>query len=637
MLIRMWLALFIVICGYILTLWFNINSHTNMAYDSHKNELQHIVNLAKNTIQPLLDKQNAGLLSKEESMRQGIEILNRMTFIDSYGENYIFMTTYDGIMRVIPFEPERQGVNQWNLQDSDGKYLIRELVELATSVEAKGFLDYNYLPPGRDVAQKKISYIIGIPEWRAYLGTGMYTGDLERYNQQNITTIILITLSTIVLIIFSNLLLVKPLYLCHRQLLMLFENIKKNPNMVPEVDLSNFRTNSEGGKLLRSFKSTIEEVYNSRNELKVSKERFDSILEATNDGIWDWDIGTNGIYFSPRWYTMLGYQDHEDNISYSRSRESIHCDDVDEVFADLQTFLGGVEQSYSRTYRVIDQNGKCRWILSRGHVLRDENGHGYRMIGADTDITDQRQAAATLELQRNELAHISRVAVMGELTATIAHEINQPLTAIGTNALAALRFLSFDKPNLSRVHEILTAIIFDNNRAAEVIRRLRILLIKGEVEASLFDLNIIFNGAIDIMSDVAQSRNIKIKKDFSSNLPRLLGDSIQIQQILMNLLLNSVDALEEEGGEVRVQTFQQDDDNVVASVSNTGTAIPESHLVKIFEPFYSTKTNGMGMGLSICRTIAEAHGGKITAKCNHQQNVSFEVTLPITSESINDQ
>ena len=607
-----------------------------MAYDSHKNELQHIVNLAKNTIQPLLDKQNAGLLSKEESMRQGIEILNRMTFIDSYGENYIFMTTYDGTMRVIPFEPERQGANQWNLQDSRGKYLIRELVELATSAEAKGFLDYYYLPPGRDVAQKKISYIIGIPEWGAYLGTGMYTGDLERYNQQNITTIILITLSTIVLIIFSNLLLVKPLYLCHRQLLMLFENIKKNPNMVPEVDLSSFRTNSEAGKLLRSFKSTIEEVYNSRNELKVSKERFDSILKATNDGIWDWDIGTNDIYFSPRWYAMLGYQDHEDNISYSRSRESIHCDDVDEVFADLQTFLGGVEQSYNRTYRVIDQKGKCRWILSRGHVLRDENGHGYRMIGADTDITGQRQAAATLELQRNELAHISRVAVMGELTATIAHEINQPLTAIGTNALAALRFLSFDKPKLSRVHEILTAIIFDNNRAAEVIRRLRILLIKGEVEASLFDLNITFNGAIDIISGVAQSRNIKIKKDFSSNLPKILGDSIQIQQILMNLLLNSLDALEEEGGEVRVQTFRRDDDYVTALVSNTGTAIPESHLVKIFEPFYSTKTNGMGMGLSICRTIAEAHGGKITAKCNHQQNVSFEVTLPITSESIND-
>ena len=605
-----------------------------MAYDSHKNELRHIVNLAKNTIQPLLDKQNAGLLSKEESMRQGIEILNRMTFIDRYGENYIFMTTYDGIMRVIPFEPERQGVSQWDLQDSDGKYLIRELVALATGAEGKGFLDYYYLPPGRDVPQKKISYIIGIPEWGAYLGIGMYTGDLERYNQQNITTIIVITLSTIVLIIFSNLLLVKPLYVCHRQLLMLFENIKKNPNMVPDVDVSNFRASSEGGKLLRSFKSTIEEVYNSRNELKVSKERFDAILEATNEGIWDWDIGTNDVYFSPRWYAMMGYQEHEDTISYSRWRASIHGDDVDEVLADLQTFLGGFEQSYSRTYRIVDQNGKCRWILSRGHVLRDENGHGYRMIGADTDITDQRQAAATLELQRNELAHISRVAVMGELTATIAHEINQPLTAIGTNALAASRFLSFDKPNLGQVHEILTDIIFDTNRAAEVIRRLRKLLIKRAVEASLFDLNITFNGAIDIISGVAQSRNVKIIKDFSGNVPKLLGDSIQIQQILLNLLLNAVDALAEEGGgEVRVQTFQRDDDNVIASVSNTGTAIPESHLVKIFEPFYSTKTQGMGMGLSICRTIAEAHGGKITATCNHQ-NVTFEVSLPIPRESM---
>jgi PAS domain S-box-containing protein len=633
MLLRIWLALIVVVSGYILTLWFNISSHTNMAYDARKNELQHIVNLAKNTIQPLLEKQNAGLISKEESMREGIEILNRMTFLDSYGNNYIFMTTYDGIMRVIPFEPERQGRNQWDLQDINGKFLIRELVKLATSAEAKGFLDYYYLPPGREIAQKKISYIIGIPEWGAYLGTGMYTGDLEHYNQKNITTIILITVSSIVLIMLSNLILLRPLYLCHWQLRGLFEKIRGNPNTPPEVNLSDFSANSEGGKLLSSFKSMIEEVYNSRQELKVSKERFDSILEATNDGIWDWDIVTNAVYFSPRWRAMLGYQDDEGKVSFSSWRKLIHYDDVEEVLADLQAFLGGSEQSYSRTFRMLHKNGEYRWILSRGHVLRDDNGNGYRMIGADTDITEQRYAAATLELQRNELAHISRVAVMGELTAAIAHEINQPLTAIGANAHAALRFLSFDEPNLSRVHAILSDIVFDNKRAAEVIRRLRTMLIKGEVEASPFDLNSTFNGAIDIISGVAQSHNIKLEKEFSTDLPNLLGDSIQIQQILVNLLLNAIDALGSEGGEVKVQTFKRYDGKIVASVSDTGAAISESDLEKIFEPFYSTKKNGMGMGLSICRTIAEAHGGEIVVECNDPQNVTFVVILPITSEA----
>lgn len=632
MLLRIWLALIVVVCGYILTLWFNINSHTNMAYDARKNELQHIVNLAKNTIQPLLDKQNAGLISKEESMRKGIDILNRMTFRDSYGNNYIFMTTYDGIMRVIPFEPERQGRSQWNLQDINGKFLIRELVKLAKSAEGAGFLDYYYLPPGRDVPQKKISYIIGIPEWGAYLGTGMYTGDLERYNKKNITIIVLLTISTIVLIVLSNLILVRPLYLCHWQLRGLFEKIRGNPNTPPEVNLSDFSANSEGGRLLSSFKSMIEEVYNSRQELKVSKERFDSILEATNDGIWDWDIVTNAVYFSPRWQAMLGYQDDEGNVSFSSWRQLIHYDDVEEVLADLQAFLGGSEQSYSRTFRMLHKNGEYRWILSRGHVLRDKIGNGYRMIGADTDITEQRYAAATLELQRNKLAHISRVAVMGELTATIAHEINQPLAAIGANAHAALRFLSFDEPKLSRVHEILSDIVFDNKRAAEVIRRLRAMLIKGEVEASPFDLNSTFSGAIEIISGVAQSRNIKLEKEFSTDLPNLLGDSIQIQQILVNLLLNAIDALGSEGGEVKAQTFKRYDGKIVASVSDTGAAISESDLEKIFEPFYSTKKNGMGMGLSICRTIAEAHGGEIVVECNDPQNVTFVVILPIISE-----
>ena len=633
MLLRIWLALIVVISGYVLTLWFNINSHNNMAYDARKNELRHIVNLAKNTIQPLLEKQNAGIITRDESIRDGVDILNRMTFLDSYGDNYIFMTTYDGTMLVIPFQPEKQGVNQWDLKDIHGKYLIRELVKLAKGAEGKGFLDYYYLPPGRDVAQKKISYIIGIPEWGAYLGTGMYTGDLERYNQKNITTIILITVSTIVLILLSNMILVRPLYLCHRRLLVLFENIRGNPNTAPEVNLTGFKARSEGGKLLSSFKAMIDEVYDSRHELRVSKERFDSVLESTNDGIWDWNIGTDAIYFSPRWQTMLGYQGDDVSVSLSSWRKLIHCDDVEGVLSDLQAFLDSSEQSYSRTFRMLHKDGGCRWILSRGHALRGESGQCYRMIGADTDITEQRDVAATLELQRNELAHLSRVAVMGELTATIAHEINQPLTAIGANAHAALRFLSFDEPNLNQVHEILTDIVFENERAAEVIRRLRAMLIKGEVEASHFDLNIAFNGAIDIISGVVQSRDIKLEKEFSPNLPNLLGDSIQIQQILVNLLLNAIDALGSTGGEVKVQTFRRDDGKIVASVSDTGAAISASDLEKIFEPFYSTKKNGMGMGLAICRTIAEAHGGEIVVDSNQPQNVTFAIILPIISET----
>lgn len=271
MLKRIWLALILVVVGYVLTLFLNINSYTNMAYDARKNELRHIVSLAKNTIQPFIEKQKAGLITKEESIQKGIEILNRMTFQDSYGNNYIFMTTYEGTMLVIPFQPEKRGFNQWNMQDVNGKYLIQEIIKLAKSKEGEGFLDYYYLPPGRDVPQNKISYILGIPEWDAYIGTGMYTEDLERYNKKSISIIMLIAILTLIIIVLSNIILVRPLYLCHRLLLSLFEDIRKNPDTAPEVNLHGFNMKSEAGKLLSSFRSMLNEVYTLKEEKEAAQ------------------------------------------------------------------------------------------------------------------------------------------------------------------------------------------------------------------------------------------------------------------------------------------------------------------------------------------------------------------------------
>jgi diguanylate cyclase (GGDEF)-like protein len=271
MLLRIWLALILVIVGYVLTLLLNINGYSNMAYDARKNELQHIVDIAKNTIQPLVENQKAGLITKEESIQEGIEILSRMTFQDSYGKNYIFMTNYEGTMLVIPYQMEKRGLNQWNLQDINGKYLIQEIIKIAKSKEGEGFVDYYYLPPGRDVQQNKISYIVGIPEWDAYIGTGMYTEDLERYNQKSISIIILIAILSSIIIILSNIILVRPLYLCHRILLSLFEDIRNNPDNTPEVDLHGFNIKSEAGKLLSSFRSMLNEVLLLKKEKEAAQ------------------------------------------------------------------------------------------------------------------------------------------------------------------------------------------------------------------------------------------------------------------------------------------------------------------------------------------------------------------------------
>lgn len=266
MLIRVWLSLVFVVIGFILILFLNINGYTDMAHDARKNELKHILSLAKNSIQHLIEKQKSGLITQDESIQEGIEILNRMTFEDSYGNNYIFMTSYEGTMLVIPFQPEKRNINQWDMQDINGKYLVREIIKLAKSKEGEGFVDYYYLPPGRDVPQNKISFIIGIPEWNAYIGTGMYMGDLERYNKRNIIVITLIAVSTLITIIFLSIILIRPLYLCHRLLLSSFKNITKNPDTAPEINLRGFNVKSEAGKLLSSFKSMLNEVYILKEE-----------------------------------------------------------------------------------------------------------------------------------------------------------------------------------------------------------------------------------------------------------------------------------------------------------------------------------------------------------------------------------
>lgn len=271
MLIRIWLALVLVVIGYVLTLFLHINSHTNVIYDARKNELQHIVSLVKNTIQPILIKQKSGLITKEKSIQEGIEIINRMTFQDSYGNNYIFMTNYEGTMLVIPYQLEKQGVNQWDMQDINGKYLIQDIIKLAKSKKGEGFINYHYLPPGRDVPQNKISYIVGIPEWDAYIGTGMYTEDLERFNKDSIQRIILIAILTLVIVVLFTIILVRPLYLCHRLLLSLFEDVRKNPNTVPEVDLHSFNIKSEAWKLLSSFRSMLTEIHILKEEKEAAQ------------------------------------------------------------------------------------------------------------------------------------------------------------------------------------------------------------------------------------------------------------------------------------------------------------------------------------------------------------------------------
>jgi two-component system sensor kinase FixL len=251
-----------------------------------------------------------------------------------------------------------------------------------------------------------------------------------------------------------------------------------------------------------------------------------------------------------------------------------------------------------------------------------------------TDVTERKHREAELQRHREDLAHVSRLTTMGELTASMAHELNQPLTAILSNAQAARRFLEQDTVDIEEVKEILDDIIGDDRRAGQVIKRLRGFLKRGEFYLKTWDINEVIEEVVTLVHSDAVIRNVSIHLDLLEELPLVLGDRIQIQQVLLNLIINGLDAMKEVHPESRnliIKTDYEIDKDAKISVGDSGTGIQADQIQQIFEPFHTTKADGMGMGLSINRSIIQAHHGELWAENNATQGATFFFTLPIAS------
>ena len=260
-----------------------------------------------------------------------------------------------------------------------------------------------------------------------------------------------------------------------------------------------------------------------------------------------------------------------------------------------------------------------------------ESADGLLALAAITDNTERKKA----EEARRELVHASRLAVLSEFTTSIAHEINQPLGAILSNADAAELLLKKSPPPLEEVRQILADIRSDDLRASEVIRRLRALLRQGEVERQPIDLNAVVNEVIFILRAEAQRRRVEVRTDLSSQASMVSGDKVHLQQILLNLMLNGMEAMAQTNGE-RCLTLKTEhaDGEVIVSVSDTGPGVSRDRLSKIFERFFSTKPEGMGMGLAISRSLVEEHGGRIWVESIEGQGSTFRFALPILPSRI---
>jgi two-component system sensor kinase FixL len=261
---------------------------------------------------------------------------------------------------------------------------------------------------------------------------------------------------------------------------------------------------------------------------------------------------------------------------------------------------------------------------------------GGRMVAFLRDITERQQAEQALRRQREELSLVSRMATVGEFAASIAHEIHQPLTAILNNARAAQRFLSAETPAIDEVLDAIQDIINDDRRAGEIIHHLRLFLKREEAERTILDINGIIGEVLTILHGEILDRKVSVTPDRSPDLPHVRGDRVELQQVLMNLILNGCDAmmdLEIQRRRLRIRTSVDEPNSIAIAVQDSGTGLGANEIDRVFEHFYTTKRDGLGIGLPISRSIILAHGGRIWAANNTDIGATFYFTLPVGKES----
>jgi two-component system, LuxR family, sensor kinase FixL len=360
-----------------------------------------------------------------------------------------------------------------------------------------------------------------------------------------------------------------------------------------------------------------------------SEERMTLAVEAAEFGVWMWNILSNQVWGTEKWLLMFGFAP-DTAVSFEMIVQRIHPDDREMVEREVRRALAD-RDSFALEYRVILPEGTQRWVTSRGRVFADAHGKQARMLGVTVDISDRKQAEQEIAQQRSELIHVTRVSTVSQLASSLAHELNQPLGAILRNAEAAELFLQGPAPDLDEVRAILADIRKDDQRAGEVIDRMRALMRQHEAERCRIDLNLLAGDVVALVRPDAGMRLVRLDVKTDPALPLVHGDRVQLQQVLLNLLINAMDALDDNPSAKRLVTVRVRHGGaaVEVTVSDTGHGISEDNLVRMFEPFFSSKPNGLGMGLAISRGIIEAHGGRLWAKNNEAGGATFAFTLPV--------
>lgn len=634
-----------------------------------KNELKHLVQIGYNSITDTIEDYEMGRITFDDARVKVRDIIRQKVYEDRENMNYLFMSSYDGMMMVQPFQPEKEGTSQWDLKDSNGVYLIRELVKAAKSESGDGYVIYHYPPPGKEEGEEKISYVIGLDSLKMYLGTGIYSSDINAaVNDQIIIIISIVTIMFVLLVLFI-IYVIKPLLSGYDDMKNLFIEVKDSPYTIPDIPYDKYRKGSETFNLLKTFENMVVERYENNLKLKVSETKYRNLLEAMRDGYVM--VNTDGkiLEFNQAFEEMTGYSKEEllTMTFFDITPKKWH--DYETDILDDNFFKRGYSEIYEKEY--IKKDGRVFPVELRAYVIDNYQDYGVAMWAIVKDITVRKKYENTLKvsnrmleekvaertselnktiedlkLAQKKLMVSEKNSLIGKLVSGVAHEINTPvgvgltavtnlkkktdgvLSSLESGALGKKEFVEY----LSLAEKSCEMIEDNLNISRNIVDSFKKIYVNQNVhEKKLINVGKYIGEVLDSLKYKIDQEGVKLNYTYEDVYSQVYLDDLT--QIVSNLLLNSLNHGfgKDRTGEININIYKREN-RCIIKFGDDGKGISRDYLESIFEPFFSTTKNkgGMGLGLNIVKNIVnQSMKGEVSVKSEADMYTEFTIEFPI--------